>query len=458
MPPGGREAYAWPDGKVVGLDAQRCSEVFDEKGMFNPTFNECILKDFDADMVILAIGQAPETAFVRDVPDLNAGRTGWIMADALTLATSVPGIFAGGDIVTGPKTAIEAVNQGKEAAESIKRFLEGKGLKEGRFAKETELVCDVPIDIERRFRAQVPSIPVSEKGLRRGRNGPRRAGGPGRGGRCLNCRRCLGCKLCEDVCKPGAIDYLQGPEEMRINVGSVIVAAGLEEYDPSQKPELGYGLYKNVADEHRVRAHPVSDRAYLQHRAPSFRRHGPEEGRLAPVCGKPGQDKRILLLRLLHVRDEGGDHRERAPERHRADHLLHGRTGLRQRVRPVLRAGQARTRRAVCEIRHIADTGRPRDEGPRGRLRRRRRSGALGSVRPRGPVRGHEARPEPENLARVLDIGLNEYGSSTRLPEKPSVTTQGGHLRERRLRVAQGHPRDGHPGIRRRMRGCIHHL
>ena len=82
---------------------QRCSEVFDEEGRFNPTFNECILKGFDGDTVILAIGQSPETAFLRDIPELNAGRTGWIMADALSLATSVPGIFAGGDIVTGPR-------------------------------------------------------------------------------------------------------------------------------------------------------------------------------------------------------------------------------------------------------------------------------------------------------------------------------------------------------------------
>jgi heterodisulfide reductase subunit A-like polyferredoxin len=235
------------DGKVAGLDAQRCSEVFDEKGMFNPTFNECILRGFDADMVILAIGQAPETTFVQDVPELNAGRTGWVIADALTLATSVPGIFAGGDIVTGPKTAIEAVNQGKEAAESIRRFLEGKNLKEGRYAKETELVTEVPIDIERRFRAQVPAIPVAErKGFEEVEMVLDEAAAKAEAERCLNCRRCLGCRICEDACKPGAIDYFQGPEEMRIDVGSVVVAAGLDEYDPSARPELGYGLYRNV--------------------------------------------------------------------------------------------------------------------------------------------------------------------------------------------------------------------
>ena len=235
------------DGRVVGLDVQRCSEVFDEEGRFNPRFNECILRDFQADMVILAIGQAPETAFLRDVPELNAGRAGWIMADSLSLATSVPGIFAGGDIVTGPKTAIEAVNQGQEAAESIRRFLEGKDLKEGRCAKESELVIHVPLDIERRFRAAIPSIPVDErKGFEEVELVLDEVTAKGEAERCLNCRRCLGCKICEEACKPGAIDYLQEPAEVRINVGSVVLATGLEEYDPSNKPELGYGFYKNV--------------------------------------------------------------------------------------------------------------------------------------------------------------------------------------------------------------------
>ena len=101
---------------------KRCTEVFDEKGMFNPTFNECILKDFEADMVILAIGQVARNAFVSDVPDLKrAARAGSWQMPCLP-GDGVPGIFAGGDIVTGPKTAIDAVNQGQEAAESSYGF------------------------------------------------------------------------------------------------------------------------------------------------------------------------------------------------------------------------------------------------------------------------------------------------------------------------------------------------
>jgi heterodisulfide reductase subunit A-like polyferredoxin len=235
------------DGKVRGVEFKRCTAVFDELGRFNPTYNDGVRKTYDADMVILAIGQSTETEFLKDLPEVELLRGGWIKADPLSLQTGLPGVFAGGDLVTGPKMAIDAVSQGQEAAESIKRYLEGKDLKEGRCAKETELVIEVPEDVERRPRAVMPSIPVGDrKGFEEVELVLDEVAARAEAERCLNCRRCLGCKLCEEACKPGAIDYLQGPEEVRIDVGSVVLATGLEEYDPSQKPELGYGLYRNV--------------------------------------------------------------------------------------------------------------------------------------------------------------------------------------------------------------------
>ena len=235
------------NGHVKAVEFRRCTAVFDDLGRFNPTFHEGVRKTYDADLVILAIGQSPETDFLKELPGVELLRGGWAKADALSLATGSPGVFAGGDLVTGPKMAIDAVSQGQEAAESIKRYLEGKDLKEGRCAKETELVVEVPEGIERRARAVIPSIPVDERrGFEEVELALDEATARAEAERCLNCRRCLGCKLCEEACKPGAIDYMLGPQEVRIDVGSVIVAAGLEEYDAAQRPELGYGMYKNV--------------------------------------------------------------------------------------------------------------------------------------------------------------------------------------------------------------------
>jgi heterodisulfide reductase subunit A-like polyferredoxin len=243
----GPRAILTSNGAVTGIEFKRCMSVFDDQGRFNPTYDEGVRKAFEVDTVILAIGQSAETDFLSSVPEIDVLRGGWIKADGITLQTSVPGIFAGGDGVTGPKTAIEAIGQGHEAAESIIRYLEGRDLRDGRCAKESELVIHVPPDVERRVRVAVPRLPVADRtGFREVELVLDELEARTEAERCLNCRRCLGCKICEEACKPGAIDYLQGPEEQRIEVGSVLVASGLDEYDPSTRPELGYGLYRNV--------------------------------------------------------------------------------------------------------------------------------------------------------------------------------------------------------------------
>ncbi len=206
-----------------------------------------VARAFSAETVILAIGQSPETDFVRDLDKFEPFRGGWIKADSCTLETSVPGIFAGGDIVTGPKMAIDAVDQGQKAAESIKRYLEGRDLREGRLARENELVVNAPLDVERKVRVAIPTLPLDQRvGFDEVDLVLDEAAARAEAERCLSCRRCLGCKLCEEVCKPEAVNYLMEPAEEKVNVGSIVIAAGLSEYDPSQKPELGYGQYKNV--------------------------------------------------------------------------------------------------------------------------------------------------------------------------------------------------------------------
>jgi NADPH-dependent glutamate synthase beta subunit-like oxidoreductase len=77
------------------------------------------------DMVILAIGEAPDLEFLPKEIELNDDGTVWV--NPITMETSVQGIFAGGDAVTGPATVIEAIRAGKRAAESIERHLKSLG-------------------------------------------------------------------------------------------------------------------------------------------------------------------------------------------------------------------------------------------------------------------------------------------------------------------------------------------
>ena len=83
----------------------------------------------EVDQFIVAIGQGPNPLLTRNWPDLALTKRGNIVADE-GLATNVPGVFAGGDIVTGAATVIEAMGAGKRAAESIDRYLRGEA--EGR--------------------------------------------------------------------------------------------------------------------------------------------------------------------------------------------------------------------------------------------------------------------------------------------------------------------------------------
>jgi len=58
--------------------------------------------------------------------------------------------------------------------------------------------------------------------------------------------KCLGCGICSEVCKADAIKYDDIDEELKLNVGSVVLAPGFEAFDPSKLSELGYGRYPNV--------------------------------------------------------------------------------------------------------------------------------------------------------------------------------------------------------------------
>ncbi len=79
----------------------------------------------DVDMVVMAIGQGPNPLLKQTTHDLETNKRGNIVADE-TGATSIPGVFAGGDIVTGAATVISAMGAGKKAAQAIDEYLKNK--------------------------------------------------------------------------------------------------------------------------------------------------------------------------------------------------------------------------------------------------------------------------------------------------------------------------------------------
>ena len=169
----GPEKISVNDGKVAGIELVRCTSVFDDEGNFCPYFDDT-KKSIAADQVILAIGQASETAFCQDFCFLDDQRSlpvnsGLIAIEQTTQETEMKGVFAGGDAANGPATVIEAIAAGRRAAISIDIYLGGDGTIElGMLDAE----CgngqpDYDGKREAGFaelkRVEVPSLPLSER-------------------------------------------------------------------------------------------------------------------------------------------------------------------------------------------------------------------------------------------------------------------------------------------------------
>ena len=106
--------------KVNGVKFAYCKSVFDSNKKFSPVFDENKTKSFEADTIIIAIGQAPNTDFLGQMVDATRGA---ISADPYTMQTNVPGVFAGGDTVSGTASLVEAIAAGRVASKSIIRYL-----------------------------------------------------------------------------------------------------------------------------------------------------------------------------------------------------------------------------------------------------------------------------------------------------------------------------------------------
>src|SRR5208337_2847447 len=114
------------DGKVTGIELIKASRVFDENRRFNPQFIEGSEETLDCDTVVLAIGQAADLGWIKPGDNLKLTPRGTLQTDPVTLATSRPDVFAGGDVAFGPRIIITAVAEGKRAAKSIAKFLTGR--------------------------------------------------------------------------------------------------------------------------------------------------------------------------------------------------------------------------------------------------------------------------------------------------------------------------------------------
>jgi formate dehydrogenase beta subunit len=200
------------DSRLRRIELRKVLSVFDDTGRFAPVYDDQDLIGIDADACILAIGQKADLSFLSPVDEVALTPAGTIKVDSATLATTAPGVFAGGDVAFGPRNLIEAVANGKRAARSIHEYLAPQRARlqttleieriptpqYRMFAgfEKLDRVAPTTLDLDRRT-----GIAEVETGY-----GPNRA--REQAARCLVCHvqtiydpeKCVLCNRCVDVC------------------------------------------------------------------------------------------------------------------------------------------------------------------------------------------------------------------------------------------------------------------
>ena len=227
------------DGIVIGL---RCIRMElsdqDSSGRRRPVPVPGSEYEIEIDQLIVAIGQRPGLSALEHIAGLEFSQWGTTHVDEITYATGREGVFAGGDLQTGPWVAIGAIAAGMEAAESIVRYLDGRDMVAGREAlvRDNPVYHPIPKDALVAARAKMPELPLEERqgNFNEVELGYGQADGQAEADRCLNCSYCCECYQCVDACLADAVEHGQMATERQVEVGSVVLCPGSRPYDPSE--------------------------------------------------------------------------------------------------------------------------------------------------------------------------------------------------------------------------------
>ncbi|MGD9351156.1 MAG: hydrogenase iron-sulfur subunit, partial [Desulfobacterales bacterium] len=288
----GPHRFLGKNNQFTGIEFKRCTGVFDDQCRFNPQYDENERNTLEAQAVMIAIGQRAEKNFL-ETEDLMQSPRGGIQADPQTLQTSIPWVFAGGDALYGPKTVIEAIASGKQAAESIDRFLEQCDSKEVHIRRRPDdinannAISGHLLNAQYRNRTQMPiserpmteaelipkpriSVPVLPQKERLSSFSEVELGyseeqAIAEAQRCLACGPCSECMACVEACKAEAVNHAEQEKLVEFDMGAVILADDLttpEELELQDAP----GLYR-VSPQETVAASVVAAHAMQRTRA-----------------------------------------------------------------------------------------------------------------------------------------------------------------------------------------------
>ncbi len=244
------------DGRVTGV---RTAQV-NFRGFIEgrPDFDELPGTEevLTADVVIFAIGQRPESDCLTKAARLRGGR---VQVDPDTLATDVPGLYAGGDAVTGTSFIVNAIAAGHQAAGSIAAYLRPDLMLPAAWKRDLheEVAKLTSLEAASRLsqggastgiRAEMSKRPPAERrqDFLEVALGLTEAQARQEAARCLRCGVCSECNQCVYACRAGAIVLSDRERLLELNVGAVLLTPGLETMPGDIRPEYGYGRYPNV--------------------------------------------------------------------------------------------------------------------------------------------------------------------------------------------------------------------
>jgi NADPH-dependent glutamate synthase beta subunit-like oxidoreductase/coenzyme F420-reducing hydrogenase delta subunit len=273
---GPRSVFA-EDGVVRGIELKRCTAVFDETGRFNPSFDEGDISTLLADSIIIAIGQRSDlTCIEGSAVKVARDRLEY---DPETLATTEDGIFACGEVVTGPGAAVEAVRDGHRAAKAIVHYLDIGGLLKQPVTTPPSL-GDIPLDTAEKIKRRAPVIPELVAADTRVRDfceierGFTEAEALAEAKRCLACttgaladeEKCAGCLTCVRICPFGVATVEQTavmPQELCQACGLCAAecpaaAIALKRFGTNRMREEIEGLFEGIEKREGLRPLIVS--------------------------------------------------------------------------------------------------------------------------------------------------------------------------------------------------------
>jgi heterodisulfide reductase subunit A len=244
------------EGNVCGLDCCRMElGEPDESGRRRPVPVEGSDFLMDADMVISAIGARPNLESVPEsIERTSNGRQ--IAVDQITKMTSVEGIFAAGDAVTGMAFVVDAIGAGHRAAQAMNAYVMGLPMPGPEAELPVAQVTDEEIatrsasgEIVKTIRAcRLDEVDVGER-----IHSMCEVTGPvdedeavEEAMRCLQCGVCSECNQCVHVCGPLAIDHNMVEEHLDVKVGAIVVATGFQMWDPHKLSQYSYGKSPNI--------------------------------------------------------------------------------------------------------------------------------------------------------------------------------------------------------------------